>query len=116
MNDKSILLENIRKWVKIENEIKNLKKEQNTRKKIQKEISSEIMDVMKKNEIDEFTIKNGKLVYSKQNVKKPITKKYLFDILSKYFDDEDKAGEVNTFIHENRETHEVESIKFKNSS
>ena len=113
MDDKSQIMEQIKKWVKIDNEIKQLKKEENTRKKMQKEISTKLIEVMRKNEIDEFSIKNGKLVYSKHNVKKPITKKGLMDILVKYFDDEGKANEITEYIDDNREITEKEVIKFK---
>ena len=44
------------------------------------------MRIMSENEIDEFDLKDGKLVYAKKSVKKPITKKALMDILSKYYE------------------------------
>jgi hypothetical protein len=113
MDQKTKLVEQIKKWVKIDNEIKQLKKEENTRKKIQKQISSELIETMRENEIDEFNIKNGKLVYTKQNIKKPITKKNLMDILSKYFESTEKANILTEYIDENREVTEKETIKFK---
>ena len=39
---------------------------------------------MSENDIDEFNTKTGKIVYTKRNVKKPITKKMLLNILTKY--------------------------------
>jgi len=51
------------------------------------------------------------LIYSKKNVKKPITKKNLLSILSKFYKgDISKANEVNEFIIDNREEVVVESI------
>lgn len=113
MEQKAKIIESIKRWVKIDNEIKQLKKEENTRKKILKEISNTLIETMRENEIDEFSIKNGKLMYSKQNVKKPITKKNLVDILSKYYDDSEEAQRVTEFIDENREVKEKEVLKFK---
>ena len=113
MSHKQILVEQIKKWVKIDNEIKQLKKEENSRKKIQKEISAQLIETMRENEIDEFNIKNGKLVYSKHNVKKPITKKNLTEILAKYFNDLEKASILTEYIDENREINEKETITFK---
>ena len=67
---------------------------------------------MKENEIDEFNVKDGKIMYSKTNVKKPITKKNLMSILSKYYKgDISQAIEMNNFILENREEVVKESIK-----
>ena len=52
-----------------------------------------------KNEIDNINISNGKLVYTKKNVKKPLTQKVLLDILSNYYKgDTLKASEINNFI------------------
>ena len=90
-----------------------MKKEENSRKKIQKEISTQLIEIMRDNEIDEFNIKNGKLVYSKQNIKKPITKKNLVEILAKYFDNIEKANTLTEYIDDNREVNEKEIIKFK---
>lgn len=113
MDQKQVLAEQIKKWVKIDNEIKQLKKEENSRKKIQKEISVQLIETMRENEIDEFNLKNGKLVYSKHNVKKPITKRNLVTILAKYFDDVTQANLLTEYIDDNREVSEKETIKFK---
>lgn len=111
MNSKDNLVNAIKIWVKKDNEIRQLKKEERIRKKEQKEISETLMAIMKENEIDEFDLKDGKLVYTKKNVKKPITKKGLLDILKRYYnDDTKKADELNNFIMENREEKIVETI------
>ena len=113
-NTKDIIVKNIRQWVKLDNEIRALKKEENIRKNEKKEISNTLIDVMKNNEIDCIDIKDGQLCYTKKNVKKPITKKVLLNILSKYFEgDIDKAEDVNEFILNNREEVTKESITRK---
>lgn len=113
-NTKDILVKNIRQWVKLDNEIRALKKEENIRKNEKKEITNTLIDVMKNNEIDCIDIKDGQLCYTKKNVKKPITKKVLLNILSKYFEgDIDKAEDVNEFILNNREEVTKESITRK---
>jgi len=69
------------------------------------------MEVMKKNENECFDINDGQIIYSKKNVKKPITQKILLNILSSYYDgDILKASELNNFIMENREETVKESI------
>ena len=75
MDSKDVLIKTIQDWVKLDNEIRQLKKEEQKRKDDQKKLSENLIDIMRKNEIDEVDIKNGKLIYSKKNVKKPITKK-----------------------------------------
>jgi len=111
MENKKLLIENIKEWVKLDNEKRELKKQEKIRKKKQDELSKSLIEIMKSNEIDEFDINQGKIVYKKKNVKKPITKKNLLDILSKYYDgDLMSASKLNTFIMDNREETIVESI------
>jgi|TARA_B100000242_G_C42940328_1_gene436072 hypothetical protein len=115
-NTKEKLITNIRKWVKLDNEIRSLKKEEKIRKEQQKELNVSLIEIMKSNEIDCIDIKDGQICYNKKNVKKPISKKFLLDILSKYFDgDIKKAEDANDFILNSREETVKESIsrKFK---
>jgi len=114
MESKERLIKTIQDWVRLDNEIRKLKKEEQTRKNDQKKISADLIEIMRKNEIDEFDINNGKLIYSKRNIKKPITKKALLGILSKFYKgDVNKAIEMNDFILDNREETTVESIVMK---
>ena len=111
---KDHLIKLVKEWVKIDNELKQLRKEINTRKTKEKEISTELMNVMKKYEIDEFNITGGKIMYSKKNVKKPINKKTLIQLLSNYFDGNyEKANDINNYIMYNREEVVKETIVHK---
>ena len=65
---KDQLVKTITEWVKIDNEIRQLKKEENIRTTQQKKISKQLIEIMRKNEIDEVDLNNGKLMYTKKNV------------------------------------------------
>jgi len=111
MDMNEILITNIRNWVRLDNEIRALKKEETQRKTEKKEMSETIMGIMKQNEIDCVDIKDGQLCYNKQNIKKPLTKKNLMTILSKYFKGNDnRANELNEYILSNREEVVKETI------
>lgn len=104
MENKEQLVKNIKEWVKIDNEIRILQQQQAMRKKEKKSISDSLIEVMKKNEIDCFDINDGQIIYNKKNIKKPITKKMLLNVLSNFFEnDTEKATELNNYILENRE-------------
>lgn len=104
LQTKDQLIEKIKEWVKVDNEIRTLQKELNQRKTNKKKVSAELIDVMKQNEIEVFRINDGEITYNKRSVKKPITKTALMSILSTYYQgDAAKAAEVNNYILENRE-------------
>jgi len=114
METKEHLIKTIKDWVRLDNDIRKLKKEEKQRNDEKKNVSKQLMDIMKKNEIDEFDINDGKICYTKKNIKKPITKKVLMDVLSKYFKgDTLKASELNEFIIDNREEVVKETISRK---
>lgn len=111
METKEQLIKCIKDWVKIDNEIRQLTKEQVIRRNEKKKITTVLMDIMRKNEIDCFDIKDGQIMYHKKQVKKPINQKNLLELLSKFYEgDSLKASEVNQFILENRETVVKENI------
>ena len=114
MSTKELLIKTIREWVKLDNEIRALKKEQTMRNNDKKELSSTLMNIMKDNEIDCVDIKHGQLCYTQKTVKKPITKRNLMDILSKYYKgDVEKANTMTEFISTNREETVQENITRK---
>ena len=104
MENKQQLIDSIKDWVKLDNEIRKLQSEITSRKNEKKNVSAKLMQTMNANNIDCFDIKDGQLCYNKRSVKKPITKKGLFDILTKYYNgDLMQATQVNEYIIENRE-------------
>jgi hypothetical protein len=114
METKEQLINTIKEWVKIDNEIRVLQTELKSRKTSQKKISDSLIHIMKENEIDCFDLNDGRICYNKKSVKKPITKGMLINILSKYYDgDFMKVNELNTFIMENRQEEIKETISRK---
>ena len=114
METKDQLVKTVRDWVKIDNDIRKLQTELKARKTEKTKLSKTLIDTMKENEIDCFDINNGQICYTKKNIKKPITKKILFGILSKYYNGNIlKANDLNSFILDNREEIVSESIVLK---
>ena len=104
MDQKDITVQLVRDWVKYDNEIRQLQKEIAVRKKEKTRMSSVLIDIMKQTNTGCYELKNGVLMYSIKNVKKPMTKKVLFDVIQKYYNgDSIKAAQLNEFIMNNRE-------------
>ena len=111
--DQSILIQKIKKWLEYESKITNLQKEIKELKKNRVIISNELKTIMKNKELDCIDVNDGKILYTTTQVKKGINKKYLSDVLSKYFEDTHRAEEICQFILENRESQVKENIKLK---
>ena len=74
--DQDTLIQIVKQWVKIDNNIRDLQKEQNSLKSEKKNVSKRLMEIMKTNNVDCFDINDGKLIYKKKIQKKPLQKKY----------------------------------------
>jgi len=102
-DNKNQLIHTVKEWVRIDNEIRQLQKEISTRRHDKKLMNDKLMETMKTNDIDCFDLNDGKICYTKKNVKKPINNKVLLDILTKYYSgDISQASEINNFINDNR--------------
>lgn len=100
---KEQLMKVVKDWVKLDNEIRILQKEIAIKKKGKKEVSNELMQIMKSEKIGGLDINDGQILYTSKSVKKPITNKVMMDVLSKFYGgDFLKATELNSFIMENR--------------
>jgi len=114
METKEELIVNIKEWIKIDNEIAKLKKEIKERNDKKKLLTSSLMIVMKKNEIDCFDINGGALVYKQNKVKKPINAKTLMISLTNYYkNDASKVEELTKYILDNREEQVKETLRRK---
>lgn len=112
MDNKTLLIASVKKWLTLDNEIRAIQKEANVRKQEKKEITNDLIEIMKTNDLDSIEIKDGNLNYVSRNVKKPITKKYLVSVLNNYFQgDLEKVSELNTLIMDNRENEVRETIQ-----
>jgi hypothetical protein len=83
-NTKDELVSLIKQWVQVESEMKVLSKELKERRETKKELTAALVDVMKGNEIDCFDISDGKLMYTKNKIRAPLSKKHLFESLGEY--------------------------------
>ena len=117
-HQKEALKQNIKEWVACDNEICAIEKDLKRKKNDKKKISLLLMNIMSQNEIDCFDIQNGsQILYNKKEVKKPLTKAKMKEILAKYYrGDSGQADDLENFIFENREVVWKENILRKNNT
>jgi hypothetical protein len=114
METKEQLVNNIKEWIKMDNEITQLKNEIKERNNSKKILTENLVSVMKTNEIDCFDINGGALVYKKNKIKKPINGKTLLSALQNYYKtDPNIAEELTKHIMDSREEQLKETIKRK---
>jgi hypothetical protein len=109
---KDKLQSNVKEYLELDEQIVALKKAVKERNDSRKKLSEEILDIMKKIDINHMNIKDGKLVSKVTNNFKSITKQSLNDSLQNIFKNDDEALQkaFNTIL-ENRE--KVEKITLK---
>lgn len=114
METKEQLINNIKEWIKIDNEVSKLNLEIKTRKNRKKELTIALVETMKKNTIDCFDISGGSLIYKKNTVKKAINAKSLLVALKNYYKDTPQvADELTKHILDSREEVVKETIQRK---
>ena len=109
---KQELVNNIKEWINLDNDISKLNIEIKDRKNKKKKLSADLVEIMKKNDLDSFNINGGSILYKKNVTKKPITAKSLMQVLQQFYPTNatDKAEELTKFILENREETTKETI------
>jgi hypothetical protein len=114
MDNKNEMINIIKRWMEIDRNLKVLQKQSQELRKEKKVLTESLTNIMKNNDIDEFDINNGKLIYSRSKVKAPLSKKHLLESLNKYYkNDETLVDQLATFIMESRQETVKDVIKHK---
>ena len=114
METKEQLVQHIKGWMANDNEIRDIQTRLKDLKDKRKVFADNLVEIMRKNEIDCFDVNDGKLIYTKTKVKAPLNKTTLAASLIKYFkDDDEQAKELAQFLLESREEKVKESIRRK---
>ena len=113
METKDQLVSHIKEWISIDEEVKLLKKEIKIRQERKKNLTQDLVEVMKSNEIDAFDINNGKLIYTKRKTKQAISKKLLLSSLQDMFETPEEVNKITEHILEYRSEKIKEIIRRK---
>jgi hypothetical protein len=114
METKEQLVTQIKGWMANDNEILELQRKVKELKEKRKTYADNLVEIMRKNEIDCFDVNGGKLIYTKTKVKASLNKTTLVSALMKYFkDDDEQAKELSKFVLDSREEKVKESIRRK---
>tara|TARA_B100001093_G_scaffold507391_1_gene567879 strand:+ start:62 stop:412 length:351 start_codon:yes stop_codon:yes gene_type:complete len=114
MEDNDHLIDNVKQWLNIDNEIKTLQKEIKERRKIKKTITASLVDIMKNRDIEIMSTSDGELIRTSRKVKSALSKKHLLQSLSVFFkNDSEIIGKLSNYILESRPEKTLENIRRK---
>lgn len=103
--------EDIKTWLKLDDDIKTLSDAIKERKKKKNEISPTLLDFMEHHNINDLNTNDGHLKFQKTTRTKPLSKKYLITRLGDFFRSSSKGEKAVEFVYNNREKIEVSNLK-----
>lgn len=111
LETKEDLEKHVRQWIQLDNEIRKLQALSRERRDMKKQITQDLVNVMKENDID-FNVSDGKLVYKESKRKSPLNEKHISACLMELFgNNPHKAQEIMEFIASKRETKTVDTVQ-----
>lgn len=111
LETKEDLEKHVRQWIQLDNEIRKLQSLARERREHKKQITQDLVDVMKENDID-FNLSDGKLVYKESKRKTPLNEKHINTCLMEMFgNNPQKVQEIMDFIISKRETKMVDTVQ-----
>lgn len=114
METKEDLVTNLKAWMKLDAEIRQLRKEARERVASQKALSLVLIELMKTNDIDTLNTNEMHISCVQKETKSPLSKKYLESVLLEFFENNSqKATEVHEYIMSHRSTSVKDCLKTK---
>ena len=103
----------VKKWVEIDNEQKKIRGVSSNLKKEKDKLQIYITHFMETNDMKNknILINDGKIQYSTSKTTQPISKKYIIEKLTKYYNNSDKAEEIASLLYDNREIRYKSNLK-----
>jgi predicted nucleic acid-binding Zn-ribbon protein len=114
MTDKTRLVEHVKDWLQIDTEIKQLQQEIRKRRKMKKDMTNALVQIMKSQDIDMMNAGESQLIRTEKKTKSALSKKHLITSLLQYFkEDKQNVAQLSTFIMNSRPEKTIENIRRK---
>jgi len=114
METKEELVNHIKEWISVDEELKTLQKKIKLKRLQKKTLTTSLVDVMKSNDLDCFDLNSGALVYTKNKVKSTLSKKVLLNALKEYYGDQaEEIDKLSSHILNSRGESIKEGIRRK---
>ena len=114
MTEKSRLVENVKSWLLIDTEIRQLQQEIRKRRALKKEMTDALVEIMKSQDIEIMNAGESQLIRTEKKTKSALSKKHLItSLLDFYKNDKETVAQLTNFIMNTRPEKTVENIRRK---
>ena len=108
---KQDLIQTVKKWVHLDNQIKQVSTMLKTLRNQKKEHNEVMINMMKASKIDNLEIKDGQIQYKKYTKRESLTQKKLLQILSHHPQlQSEQVKMLNDYVYENRKVVEKDAV------
>lgn len=108
---KQDLIQTVKKWVHLDNQIKQVSTMLKTLRNQKKEHNEVMINMMKASKIDNLEIKDGQIQYKKYTKRESLTQKKLLHILSHHPQlQSEQVKMLNDYVYENRKVVEKDAV------
>tara|TARA_E500000331_G_scaffold252188_1_gene242479 strand:+ start:32 stop:412 length:381 start_codon:yes stop_codon:yes gene_type:complete len=108
---KQDLIQTVKKWVHLDNQIKQVNTLLKNLRKQKKEHNETMITMMKANQIDNLELKDGQIQYKKYTKRESLTQKKLLEILSKHPQlQSEQVQMLNDYVYESRKLIETDVV------
>lgn len=106
----NIVLNTVKSWVELDDRIQEEQKMVNLLKQEKKRMTQVLLELMKSSKTDCYKMKDCQIQLKVKSTKRTINNKNLLQLLKDYYQNDDKADDLNTFLLDHRESVVSESI------
>jgi Family of unknown function (DUF5760) len=105
VNKKAEFIENIKKWVLLDSQLKMVNEKVKKMREIRQSLLDEIVEYAKENHIDhkKIEISDGELRFYEKKEYQPLSYHFLEENLGKIVKNKDQVDQIIAFLRENRE-------------
>ena len=114
MTEKTRLVENVKSWLQIDTEIRQLQQEIRKRRALKKEMTDALVEIMKSQDIEIMNAGESQLIRTEKKTKSALSKKHLItSLLDFYKNDKETVAQLTNFIMNTRPEKTIENIRRK---
>jgi len=104
----------VKEWLILDNEMREIQRILKEKKEKKKELTDNVIELMKAKKVEELNVNDGKLIYSQTKTKSPLNKQHIATCLGDVFkNDPEKVAKLTEHIINSREIKLKDNLKRK---